>query len=142
MQLTGAEIVIECLKEQGVEVGYFTNDNFIESNESDGELVLKQGDTFTATLPKTSGALTITLAFVPNHPPGIERLEVKVDIEGEMSSYINYETYDRSEEWKNNVLRNQALRTIVLPPSSKERTINIQSLTPAIIIDELIVESK
>lgn len=105
-------------------------------------LVLKQGDTFTATLPKTSGALTITLAFVPNHPPGIERLEVKVDIEGEKSSYISYETYDRSEEWKNNVLRNQALRTIVLPPSSKERIINIQSLTPAIIIDELIVESK
>lgn len=105
-------------------------------------LVLKEGDTFTATLPKTSGALTVTLAFVPNHPAGIEQLEVKVGIDGERPRYISYETYDRSEEWKNNVLRNQALRTITLPPSSNERKIIIQALTPSIILDELIVESK
>ena len=104
-------------------------------------LVLQEGDTFTATLPRSSEAMRVTLAFVPSHPADNERLEVKVDVEGERPGYISYETYDRSEEWKNNVLRNQALRTIVLPPSSKERQITIRALTPAVILDELVIQS-
>lgn len=105
-------------------------------------LVLKLGDTYTATLPKSSDVLSVTFAFVPNHPEGTERLEVKIDIDGEKVRYISYETYDRSEEWKNNVLRNQALRTIALPPSTKERNISIQAVTPAVILDELVIRLK
>lgn len=123
--------------------GEFSSSSYMvkELGYSREALVLQEGDTFRATLPRSSDALTVTLAFVPTHPAGNGRLEVKVNIEGERSGYIGFETYDRSEEWKNNVLRNQALRTIVLPPSSKERKITIQALTPAVILDELIIRS-
>lgn len=104
-------------------------------------LVLSEGDTFSASLPASSKSLTLTLVFVPNHPAGTERLQVKVDIDGEKTQYISYETYDRSEEWKMNVLYNQATRTIILPPSSAKRKISIQALTPAVILDEIRVKA-
>lgn len=104
-------------------------------------LSLEEGDTFAAKLPSSSGALNITLEFIPNHPVDEEGLEVEVDIEGEKKKYLSYETYDRSEEWKNNVLRNQALRTITIPPSSTERIIKIKAATPAVILDRLTINS-
>ncbi len=123
--------------------GEFSNSAYMvkELGYSREALALQEGDAFSATLPRSSEALTVTLAFVPTHPAGNERLEVKVDIEGEKPCYISYETYGRSEEWKNNVLRNQALRSITLPPSSKERKISIQALTAAVILDELIIRA-
>ena len=104
-------------------------------------LALNEGDIFTAKLPRSNNILNITIAFVPNHPTHTERLQVKVMVEGEKPYYLNYETYDRSEEWKNNVLRNQALRSFSIAPSSTEREISIQALTPAVILDELIIQS-
>lgn len=100
-------------------------------------LVLNKGDVFSASLPSSSSSLNITLVFVPNHPTGSDQLQVRVEIEGEQPQYISYETYDRSEEWKTNVLYNQALREIILPPSSKKRKINIQAITPSVILDEI-----
>lgn len=119
--------------------GTFGSSSYIvkELGYSREALVLNAGDVFSASLPASSNSLAVTLVFIPNHPAGSSHLQVKVDIEGEESQFISYETYGRSEEWKMNVLYNQALRTIVLPPSNKKRKINIQALTPAVILDEV-----
>lgn len=105
-------------------------------------LVLTKGDSFSTMIPSSADSLCVTLAFLPTHPAGADKLTVQVEIDGETTKEINYETYGRSEEWKINVLYNQAHRKICIPPSNKERKISIQALTPAVILDEVIINEQ
>lgn len=102
-------------------------------------LSLACGETFAAVLPASDKPLTLTLAFVPGHPVLSDRLEVDVEIDGEPRCSVQYETQGRSEEWKQNIERNQALRTLVLPPSRHKREIRITANTPAVLLDEIIL---
>ncbi|NDV64713.1 glycosyl hydrolase 115 family protein [Bacteroides sp. 224] len=104
-------------------------------------LVLGEKDVFSASLPASTDSLTVTFAFVPSHPIGSDKLQVKVEVEGESPKLLNYETYGRSEEWKVNVLYNRATRTIMLPPSSTQRKIQVQAMTPAVILDEITIKA-
>ncbi len=100
-------------------------------------LAFEKGDSFTTEIPPSTDSLKITFAFVPNHPVDAKKLEVCIDIEGTHSHYLQYETYGRSEEWKLNIERNQALRTITVPSSTKKRTLKVTATTPAVILDEI-----
>lgn len=124
--------------------GTFNSNSYIvkELGYSREALVLRKGDVFSTSLPSTSDSLSITLTFVPNHPVDTEMLQIKVDVDGEKTQFLNYETRTNSEEWKMNVLYNQARRKIKLPASSQKRMISIQALTPGIILDEIIINDK
>ena len=123
--------------------GTFPSSSYIvnELGYSREALVLAQHDSFTASLPASSDSLTVTWVFLPTHPAGADKLTVQVAIEGETPQKIDYETYGRSEEWKINVLYNQALRTVRVGPSDKKRTLSIQALTPAVILDEIRIQA-
>ena len=55
---------------------------------------------------------------------------------------VSYHTKGRSEEWKENVLGNQAIKKIVLPISSKKKhKINIQALDEGVILDQILLYS-
>lgn len=102
-------------------------------------LALKKDDTFSIDIPSSADSLDIMFAFVPNHPVDSDRLEVRVEIEGEKAQYIRYETQGRSEEWKQNIERNQALRSIKIPASSHKRAMKLTATTPAVVLDEIII---
>ena len=62
----------------------------------------------------------VEVRLLPNHPVHGTQLRFSVSIDGAEPKVISYETKGRSEEWKENVLRNQAIRKIVLPVSGKK----------------------
>jgi len=105
-------------------------------------LSIAAGESFSFLLPESSDSVSVTLAFVPNHPVGGDSLEALVSIDMEEEQRLRYDTRGRSEEWKQNVERNQALRTLTLPPSKKSRKINITALTEGVILDEVVVERR
>ena len=64
--------------------------------------------------------LEVDIRLLPNHPVQGDKLRISVSLDGAEPEVIAYETEGRSEEWKENVLRNQAIRKIVLPVSGKK----------------------
>jgi hypothetical protein len=85
----------------------------------DSLVTFAQGDTkvfaFSTDTSSGSDSLRIEFALLPNHPIEGDHLRISVGIDGGTPVVVSYETQGRSEEWKENVLRNQALRTVVLP---------------------------
>ena len=102
-------------------------------------LSIAKDDAFKVTLPATADSLQLTFAFVPGHPVDADRLEVRVEVEGEESVLLQYQTEGRSEEWKQNIERNQALRTVTLAPSPKKRLMIITATTEAVLLDEILM---
>jgi len=112
------------------------------NRDSREALSIAAGESFFFLLPESSDSVSVTLAFVPNHPVNGDSLESLVSIDGEEEQRLRYDTRGRSEEWKQNVERNQALRTLTLPPSKKSRRINITAITEGVILDEVVVERR
>lgn len=55
-----------------------------------------------------------------------------------MLRQVSYETQGRSEEWKENVLRNQAIRRVVLPVKKrKKHNLTIKALDEGVVIDQI-----
>lgn len=81
---------------------------------------------------------TISVHLLPNHPVNSDHLTFSLSVDGSMPVEMNYETYDRSEEWKQNVLRNYALRQITLPLSDTEQhTLVFKALTEGVSIEQI-----
>lgn len=78
---------------------------------------------------------------MPSHPVEGEHLRFTIILDGKETSPIHYETMGRSEEWKENVLRNQVYRRIVLPISSESAThcLEIRALDEGIVLDQLVL---
>lgn len=60
-------------------------------------------------------SVEVEVRLLPNHPVEGGRLRFSVSLDGKAMPSVSYETKGRSEEWKENVLRNQAIRRLVLP---------------------------
>ena len=87
-----------------------------------------------------SDSLTIEIRLLPNHAIEGKQLRIEVTLDGQPSKAVNYETYGRSEEWKQNVLRNQALRRITLPlGQGREHHIGVKALDPGVVVDQVAV---
>lgn len=88
-----------------------------------------------------SDSIGIELYFLPSHPVEGEDLRFTVTLDGKETAPIHYETKGRSEEWKENVLCNQAYRRVVLPISSESTThcLEIRALDEGIVLDQLVL---
>lgn len=104
---------------------------------------LPLGETATFEFPASdTDSLTIQVGLLPNHPVSGSHLSFALIVDGKEIGRYNYETYDRSEEWKQNVLRNQALRTVALAmPSNPDNshTLAIKAVTEGVVLDEVYV---
>ena len=82
------------------------------------------------------------IRLVPTHPMtdgGGMCLEVWID--GGSHTTLHFETKGRSEEWKLNVLRNQAIRRLRLSVSKAPRhTLYIKALDPGLILDQVMIK--
>lgn len=85
-------------------------------------------------------SVTLQVALLPTHPVSGQRLAFSLILDGQEVGQYSYETHDRSEEWKQNVLRNQAIRSItcMLPKESvNSHTVTVKALTDGVVLDEV-----
>ena len=71
-----------------------------------------------------SDSIEVDIRLLPNHPIEDEKLRFALSVDG-VEKIISYATQGRSEEWKMNVLRNQAIRKVTFPI---RKTVNISLL--------------
>lgn len=87
-----------------------------------------------------SDSVMVTLAMVPTHPISADgKLRIAVSINGSEPQVIDYHTEGRSEEWKLNVLSNQAIRSLALPIAKSKATLTLRALDEGIILDQVIL---
>ena len=69
------------------------------------------------------------------------QLRVAVDIDGKDSKVLEYQTQGRSETWKLNILRNQAIVEAVFTVSDTSITphLNIKALDKGVVVDQVLV---
>lgn len=86
---------------------------------------------------------TLTTAVIPTQPSDDGDLRFSVNIDGGEPEIYSLKEPFRSEQWKKNVLRGQALRTLDLPALTPgEHTLTITAIDPHIIVDQWILDQK
>jgi hypothetical protein len=82
--------------------------------------------------------LWVEVALAPNHPVNGSAIRYSVSIDDEQPQIVDYHTEGRSEEWKENNLRNQAIRiTSHVPSSSGKHLLKIKALDEGVVIDQI-----
>lgn len=63
----------------------------------------------------------------------------KEHVGGGKEKSVNYETYDRSEEWKKNVLRNYTERILSFPieSTSTKHSITFKAMTEGVVLSSI-----
>lgn len=85
-------------------------------------------------------SVEVDIRLLPNHPVHGEQLRFSVSLDDATLKVFSYETKGRSEEWKENVLRNQAIRKITLPVSGKKsHQLVIKALDEGVILDQVLL---
>lgn len=86
----------------------------------------------------STDSLNIIVALAPNHPVDGKNLRFSISLNNEKPLIVDYQTQGRSEEWKENVLRNQALRTTLHQvKNSGKQTLKITALDEGVVLDQI-----
>lgn len=104
-------------------------------------VALEKGTSFSFALPAiVEDSITVELRLLPTHPVTGKSLRLSVSLDDSKGQSIDYRTYGRSEEWKQNVLRNQSIRILKLPTKrGKAQQLNILASDEGVIVDEIII---
>lgn len=89
-------------------------------------------------------SLTLSIHLLPTHPLDGGRLSFAVAIDDCAPVTLHYETYDRSEDWKLNVLRNLSERVVTLPidASATHHSVLFCPLTEGVVLDQISLKTK
>ena len=87
----------------------------------------------------SDGRYTVETALIPTQPNDNGDLRFSVAIDGGTPIIFTLKEPFRSEQWKQNVLRGQALREFKAHLSPAPHTITIQALDNHIVIDQLFI---
>lgn len=83
-------------------------------------------------------SIEVELCFLPTHPIDGKDLRIQVEVDGKISDMISYRTYGRSEEWKRNILSNQAIRRMRFLLSSRtSHAIAIKAIDEGVVLDQV-----
>lgn len=87
--------------------------------------------------------VAITVALAPNHPVEGTQICYAISVNGEEPQVVDYHTEGRSEEWKVNVLTNQALRTTNHQTNGAAKTvITLTALDEGVVIDQIQIDKQ
>jgi hypothetical protein len=84
----------------------------------------------------------VTVVTLPVHPAARRaRLRYGVALDNGPVTIVDHRTEGRSEEWKQNVLRNNAQRSVAGPPLGPGRhTLRLYQLDPGVLLDRLTID--
>jgi hypothetical protein len=90
----------------------------------------------------STGKAQITVYCVPVHALNtLHQMSISVTIDDAEPHIIDYRTFGRSDTWKQNVLRNNAIvQTEQLFHSSGKHTLKITALDPGVMIDRITID--
>lgn len=88
---------------------------------------------------RSEGGALLRLVAVPVHALTSEnRLRLAVQLDDGALQTLDYTTVGRSDEWKQNVLSNMAVRTIALPRLEPgTHTLRVYALDPGVVLDRI-----
>lgn len=85
-------------------------------------------------------SVEVEVRLLPNHPLDGQQLRFTLSVDKSAPQTVSYETKGRSEEWKENVLRNQAIRKVKLPVSKrKSHKLVIKALDEGVVLDQIML---
>ncbi|MDP4289457.1 MAG: glycosyl hydrolase 115 family protein [Bacteroidota bacterium] len=85
-------------------------------------------------------SIKIEVALAPNHPVEGTQIRYAVSVNNEPSQVVDFRTEGRSEEWKQNVLTNRAIReTTHAIPLNGMKTLKITAIDEGVILDQVIL---
>lgn len=83
----------------------------------------------------------LTTALVPTQPNGPGNMKYAVSVDGAIPTEFDLKETFRSEQWKQNVLRNQTLRHLSLPTLLPgEHTLTLTALDSHIVFDQWLID--
>lgn len=84
-------------------------------------------------------SVVLRFELFPGHPVVGDKLSFCVEVDGVESAEVQFQTYDRSEEWKQNVLRGYALRTVTMPldKSLKRHKVRFIPITEGVFLQNV-----
>ena len=84
-------------------------------------------------------SVTLEVRLLPTHPVN-KKLSFSIAVDGGKAEVREYQTYDRSEEWKQNVLHGYAVRTVTLPldKSRREHQITFKPLDEGVVLKHIL----
>jgi hypothetical protein len=90
----------------------------------------------------STGQIQIAVRCLPTHSLNFGyKMRIAVNIDGQAEKVIDYRTFDRSEKWKQNVLRNSAIiGTTEELQSPGMHTIKISAMDPGVVIDQMTID--
>lgn len=107
-----------------------------------GAIALRKYEPISFMIPELAkpDSLIIDIRLLPAHPIEDDGLIFSVKLDNEIiADSIHYETVGRSEEWKENVLRNQAIRHVRVANDRQKHKLTIIPKTEGVILDQLII---
>jgi hypothetical protein len=85
-----------------------------------------------------SDSINIVTALAPNHPAAGAKIRYTIQLDNEPAITVDYATQGRSEEWKQNVLTNQSIRTTKhIVTKLGKHTIKITAVDDGVIVDQV-----
>ena len=85
-------------------------------------------------------SIGVEVRLLPVHPVDGNRLRIAVSLDDGQPVVLSYETVGRSEEWKENVLRNQAIRKVTFPVCKKEQhRLVVKALDEGVVLDQIVL---
>lgn len=102
---------------------------------------IRKGDSLTFAFDDYGkDSIEIEVRLLPSHPLDEKQLRFAVSLDEAAPQTVSYETKGRSEEWKENVLRNQAIRKLTLPIGKQaSHKLVITALDEGIVLDQVIL---
>ena len=108
-----------------------------------GAAMLTPGESVSFNFSSDAAEAVVSVRMVPTHPVSSPQLRFTLSVDGSDPVELAYETYDRSEEWKENVLNNQAVRNQVVPlTGSGKHTVVITALDEGEVLDQICICSR
>ncbi|MBO4657139.1 MAG: glycosyl hydrolase 115 family protein [Bacteroidales bacterium] len=102
-------------------------------------LVKGQKMEFNFTVPK-AGRYTLFIGTLPNHDVDGEGMKIAVSRDGSQIAEVDYSVEGRSEQWKLNVLRGQALSSLDIETQGAAGvTISLEAVTDNVIVDQIML---
>ncbi len=90
-----------------------------------------------------TGTARVVLRMYPCHPVEGDKLRVSVSLDGGKPVVVDYAAVVGTNEWKENVMRNQALRTLLMPLGSQgNHALTVEALDEGVVIDQIVVYKK
>ena len=85
-------------------------------------------------------SVEVEIRLLPNHPMDEKQLRFTLSVDKSAPQTVSYEIKGRSEEWKENVLRNQAIRKVKLPVGKrKSHKLVIKALDEGVVLDQIML---